>query len=116
MFEVYNNNGAKILSCNMELGKEGLQETEQVPMEYESDSLEQSTLLFEIDAEMVFSEKNEGSERTRSQQKIFLEKRTRCPNFHFHSEAFEPLYAQEVSPAANLRLYSRTVYAFRPAS
>ena len=55
MFEVYNNNGAKILSCNMELGKEGLQETEQVPMEYESDSLEQSTLLFEIDSEMVFS-------------------------------------------------------------
>ena len=29
---------------------------------------------------------------------------------------FPPLSAQEISPAANFRLYSRTVYVFSPAS
>ena len=32
------------------------------------------------------------------------------------SEALAPRSAQELSPAANFRLYSRTVYVFRPAS
>ena len=50
------------MSCNMELGKEGFQDSEQVLSECNSDSLDKSTLLFEIDAEMAFSTSDEQSD------------------------------------------------------